>query len=286
MFYFKAMFVTPFRITLLVIGWIAMTAPSLFANQWSSSVGEAKAVQSRTEDISDRLNKYFPYSQATHASLHLDNVACQMVEAVRCGASWHQVQASLQQTCSLAGEVNSLVNADCKARNDRRVRDYLVDLSKRIERLRCSLDKDYARSQPSFCPPAAYPHSSGRPTWGTLPQILSPRVPGCAPNHPHLSNGYGLPDDTYDFDNAPYRGHSIPLGRRPLEFAPLESRPGLPGSYDLDPFGSEYPAEPLPSESPIGPIEYRVQRNTPSSKPKAAAIAQIGIEVLRLALGN
>ena len=120
----------------VAIGLIALMAPSTFANPWSWTLGDARSVQCRTKDIAERLNREFPYSQATMVALQMDNSACQLVDAIKCGASWEQVQSLVSRTCAIAGQVNQLANSDCHVRNDRRTRDYINDLSKRIERLR------------------------------------------------------------------------------------------------------------------------------------------------------
>ena len=137
----------------MLVLWSSCLVPSLYAGVWSCAVGDARAVRRKTEDVAQRLNEEFPYSVACQPAAQLDNAACQLVDSVSRGAPWHQVQSSLQRTCFLAGQVNTLVNADCNVRNDRRTRDHLNELSRRLERLRCNLDKAYAKTQPVFCEP-------------------------------------------------------------------------------------------------------------------------------------
>ena len=181
---------------LAVMSYLASFAPATFANPWSSTLGDARSVQRRTEDIAERLNREFPYSRATMVAAQLDNAACQLVDAIKCGASWEQVQASLSRTCALAGQVNALANADCHVRNDRRTRDHLNDLSKRIERLHCNLEKAYARTQPKFCPVPIHSH---RPSWGSQEHTVP----------------YGFPRDTYEYDSEPSYEQRMPFGVAP-----------------------------------------------------------------------
>ena len=181
---------------LTAIGALAIFVPSTYANPWSGTLGDARSVQCRTEDIADRLNREFPYCQATMAALQMDNAACQLVDAIKCGASWEQVQTSLSRTCALAGQVNVLANADCHVRNDRRTRDYINDLSKRMERLRNNLDKAFAKTQPKFCPPTIL---SNRPSWRSQEHAVP----------------YGFPRDTYDLDAYPRYEQSAPFGDAP-----------------------------------------------------------------------
>jgi hypothetical protein len=252
---------------LMAIGLLWMSIPSAFANQWAPSVGEAKEVQFRTRDIVDRSNRLFPYCPVAQSAMILDNSACQLVESVKCGASWEQVQMALARTCSLAGQLNSIINADCEVRNDRRTRDYMLDLSKRIERLRCSLDKDFARTQPSFCPPSRLPHNQYRPQIGVLPPMV-PSVPNHRQPYHVPSPFHPFPGSTYDFDNHPF------------EASPNESQPfGAPS------IGPDESRDFLPPGSQIGPIQYRVRNEAPRNSQRAIAVAQLGLEVLRL-FGN
>ena len=252
--------------TFSVIAFFAALTPLALANPWSWALGDARSVQSRTKDIAERLNREFPYSQATRIALYMDNAACQMVDDIKCGASWEQVQASLSRTCALASQVNEMANADCHVRNDNRTRDYINDLSKRVERLRCNLDKAYAKTQPKFCP---QPIVAQRPNWNARPQLepfansqnggwnssfqlrAVPSQPShverCQPNIEPRFPSQPYPRDTYEFDSAPY---------------------------------SDQP------RGPVGPIEYRVERNVPSHNPRAAAFVQLGLQAIKLMADN
>lgn len=252
--------------TFSAIAFFAALTPLALANPWSWALGDARSVQCRTKDIAERLNREFPYSQATTIALYMDNAACQMVDDIKSGASWEQVQASLSRTCDLASQVNEMANADCHVRNDNRTRDYINDLSKRVERLRCNLDKAYAKTQPKFCP---QPIVAQRPNWNAQPQVdpfanshnggwnssfqlrAVPSKPShverCQPNDEPRFQSQPYPRDTYEFDSAPY---------------------------------SEQPSR------PVGPIEYRVERNVPSHNPRAAAFVQLGLQAIKLMADN
>ena len=254
------------RAVLAAFGFLSILSPNSFAGVWSSALGEARSVQHKTEDIAERLNKEFPYSQVTTVALHMDNAACQLVESIKCGASWEQVQSTLSRTCALAGQVNELANLDCNVRNDRRIRDYLNDLSKRAERLHCSLDKAYAKTLPKFCTPPVTAHR---------PFVLAPsagwnssfhlRAIPVEPSHyqyrsmpnqdPRFNAQPDYPRDTYEFDSP---------------------------RYDAQPLQLETAPEAIPSGRPIGPIEYRVERNVPSQNSRAAALVQLGLHAIHL----
>ncbi len=257
------------RSVFVVFGLMAVLAPSTFANPWSRALSDAKYVQYRTKDVAERLNKEFPYSQATMVALQMDNAACQMLDAVKCGASWEQVQASLSKTSAYAGQVNELANADCHVRNDRRTRDYINDLSKRIERLHCSLDKAYELTQPKFCAPPVVSHrSSWNFQFQSDPTDVSPNSSWTYPSqnqyrdiptHPRYDLRPSYPRDTYEYDSQPLNGQAFPF----------ESEP-----------------EALPPGRPTGPIEYRVDRNIPSQNGRAVAFVQLGLQAIKLISQN
>ncbi len=258
------------RIVLGVIGFIATLATHSFAGAWSSALGDARSVQHKTEDIAERLNKEFPYSQVTTVALHLDNAACQLVESIKCGASWEQVQSSLSRICALGGQVNDLADADCHVRNDGRIRDYINDLSKRTERLHCSLDKAYAKTQPIFCHP---PVVSQRPypaapsaVWNgsfqsrTVPYDTSHHQYQAMPSEdPRFNTQPNYPRDTYEYDSPRYD----------VQPSPFESGPEL-----------------MPFRRPISPIEYRVDSNVPSQNPRTTALVQLGLHAIQLMAQN
>ena len=259
-----------YRMMFAAFGLMVMMSSSTFANPWSRALGDAKYVQYRTKDIAERLNREFPYSQVTMAALQMDNSACQLLDTVKCGAAWGQVQASLSRTCAYAGQVNELVNADCQVRNDRRTRDYINDLSKRIERLHCSLDKAYELTQPKFCAP---PVTSHRPSWNfqfqSDPFASSPNSGWNRPlpnqyrdmptEDPPFNRYPNYPRDTYEYDSIPLNEQSIPF--------------------------ESVPEAPFPGR-PVGPIEYRVDRNIPPQNGRAAAIVQLGLQAIKLISQN
>lgn len=242
-------YIQSWRIRFAAICLVSILAPSTRANPWSRALGDARAVQYRTKDIADRLNREFPYSQVATVALHMDNAACQLVEDVKCGASWQQVQVSLSRTCGIAGQVNALANADCDVRNDRRTRDYINDLSKRVERLRCNLDKAFAATQPKFCPPPAFANSRNHGWNNSFQYRETPMA------DPRFNAQPGYPRDTYEFDSPRYDEQPLPFGTAP---------------------------EALPPGRPVGPIEYRVERNVPTQNPRAAAFVQLGLQAIKL----
>ena len=226
----------------IVLLWSSCLVPSLFAGVWSCALGDARAVRRKTADVAERLNEDFPYSIACQAAAQLDNAACQLVESVSRGAPWPQVQASLLRACMLAGQVNSLVNEDCTVRNDRSTRDYLNELSRRIERLRCNLDKAYAKTQPVFCEPPRYKPQK--------PEVIL---------HKH--------DQACD-----------PFQLRPQIVRPYDSFPSSP--FAPNPYEAPAPNA-FPEDRDIRPIQYRAEQFESARPSRGQLLARIGMEVLR-----
>ena len=175
---------------------------ALAGNPWSSEVGEARSVQSKTDDIAERLSDDFPFSIATRPALHLDNVARQLESAVKSGCNWNQLQSLLQQTCTAGQQVHVLVLEDCRTRVDRRLTGYFGELSQRLERLDHELLKAYHKQTQPVC---------------------------VAPSRPPFADSHLL----YREETA------IPREFGPRDFGPRELGPGDVGPYHLGPVPSQ-----------------------------------------------
>lgn len=242
----------------------------LAGNPWSSEVGEARSVQSKTEDIAERLSDDFPFSIATRPALHLDNVARQLESAVKNGCSWNQLQSLLQQTCAAGQQVHALVLEDCRTRVDRRLTGYFGELSQRLERLDRELLKAYQKQTPPVCvvpprPPFVDPHLLYREdsyrrgdAWSNQQRIPGRESPfgwNPLPQFQHEERfREEIPTDPREFD---------PRGFGPRELEPRNAEP-----YHLGPV----PSQGLPPGSQIGPIQYRTQLPSRSDAPIARQV--------------
>lgn len=242
----------------------------LAGNPWSSEVGEARSVQSKTEDIAERLSDDFPFSIATRPALHLDNVARQLESAVKNGCSWNQLQSLLQQTCAAGQQVHALVLEDCRARVDRRLTGYFGELSQRLERLDRELLKAYQKQTQPICvvpsrPPFVDPHLLYREDSYRRGDAWSnqQRIPG-------RESPFGwnpLPQFQHE---ERYREEipNVPREFDPRDFGPRELGPREVGPNDLGPV----PGRGLPPGSQIGPIQYRTQMPSRSDAPIARQV--------------
>ncbi|AMV32988.1 hypothetical protein VN12_12760 [Pirellula sp. SH-Sr6A] len=136
----------------LVLG-LSMSSSSWARNPWSSEVGDARAVQSKTEDIAERLRDKFPFCPATSIASHLDQSANQLESLIEQGASWYQVQSALRQTRSLSGQTHRAASADRHVREDGRLMNYFGELNRRLDKLDQELREAYAKSSSPDCLP-------------------------------------------------------------------------------------------------------------------------------------
>lgn len=242
---------------------LACCCSEIFAgNPWASEVGEARSVQSKTEDIAERLSDDFPFSHATRPALHLDNTARQLESAVKSGCSWNQIQSLLQQTCVAGQQVHAMVSDDCRTRADRRLTGYFGELNQRLDRLDQELVKAYQKQTRPICvvplrPTLSVPHSSYREE--VYQHQGGWNVPQSTPRTDSQFGWNSSPQFRYE---ERFR-EEIPV--HPRDMGPREFGTHEFGPHDLQPV----PSQGLPPGSQIGPIQYRTQLPTRSESPIA-----------------
>ncbi len=216
------------------------------SNPWARAIGEAKCLHDVTEDLENRTHRLFPNSPATRLTCVLDDVACQLLEMVKCGADWGQLQAALRAFENIQMQVCRLVAADCHMVRDRTIANYLRMVDDRFR----DLVRDLSKCKPpvpdciSPYPPHYHPSLPG------IGHDDYPRIPELAPQprevhnydprfvnpnvHPAIpqqwqgampQNSY-YPRSTYDFDVMSSNrdnslqsrvGNSVPVDRRSTE---------------------------------------------------------------------
>ncbi|MBU6173606.1 MAG: hypothetical protein KGQ60_07365 [Planctomycetes bacterium] len=196
-------------------------------NPWSSEVSEARSVQSKTEDIAERLADEFPFSPAVRPAMDLDHMARQLRSLVECGASFGQIQTVLRTTCAASHHVHRLVASDCHARGDRRLVGYFPELTKRMDRLDRELADRYRSLAVPYCPPHGEP---------VVPVVTVPSLGGPVPYDWHQGSSR--------FDRE----------------APHESWRIAPEFLERLPVVPSVPSPQLPPGAQIGPIDYRTER--------------------------
>ncbi len=238
--------------------WIAsftIATPAQASNPWGRAVGEAQCLHDVTEDLENRTHRLFPNSPATSWTCLLDDAACQLLEMVKCGADWGQLQTALGSFQELNTHVCQLVASDCHMVRDRTIANYLRMVDDRYG----DLVRDLSKCKPPV-PSCNSPYSSHyhpshpfpypQSGLGGIPRIPQPvPSPGEAYNfdprfvnpngHPSIPRQWQgsvprdsyYPRSTYDFEATPSNrgnltqsqfGNLVPVDRRSVESQSFE----------------------------------------------------------------
>lgn len=165
---------------ILLGAWSGVPQIAIAGNPWRAAVGEATAVQSRTEDILERVHEKYPRSFVAQPAAILDNSACRLVEMLKSGAECDQVRLGLDQTNRLWQHVAAMIESDCHMRTDRNLRTYMESLDRRIARLATAIQHAMKRN------PEPVPILFGFDT----------------PNVPH--NGLQFPQPDFPYSRPPF----------------------------------------------------------------------------------
>ena len=241
-----------FAAALLWLGTVAITTPARASNPWGRAVGEAQCLHDVTEDLRNRAHRLFPAAPATALTCAIDESACQLLDLVKCGADWGQLQVALRRFGEIQAYLCRAITSDCHMSRDRTITNYLRMIDDRYGDLVRDLSKckppipscntPYpSHYHPSLPLPFPQPYSGN--DYGGYPDIqqsLQPQPydnipdpryvnPNANPNGPQYwqgstqRNSY-YPRSTYDFDAATagpsYRqpmniGSTVPIDRVP-----------------------------------------------------------------------
>ncbi len=240
--------VSSWAATLVCIASFSMSNSVLASNPWGRAVGEAQGLHDVTEDLRNRASRLFPTSPATRIACALDESACRILEMVKHGADWGQLQMALESFEHLNTHLCRAIAADCNMSRDRTIANYIRVVEDRFGDLVRDLSK--CKRPVSVCPspydsyyppqyPTPYPHYGDEPripqhvpTPRSVerydPRFVNPNLHPAIPDQWQGSmprNSY-YPNSTYDFDTmATNRDHSVqsqvgnlvPVDRRAVE---------------------------------------------------------------------
>jgi hypothetical protein len=190
-------------------------------NPWSRAIGEAKELQWETDDLRNRLNRLYPGSPAAQLSCSLDESACSVVEMVKGGADFYQLQVGLQSFKNIQLQLCHVVAMDFRIRNDQSTGRYLKKVEDRYNYLVADLSK--SRPLPPSCPTPGYQSYSN-------PWALPSPYPS---SQPAIPPGYSMPPV------IPFGGNQQPSTPNEIPHywqGSLPSNSMLPGSIH-DPHG-------------------------------------------------
>lgn len=236
-------------------------------NPWSRAIGEAKELQWETEDLRNRLNRLYAGSPAAQLSCSLDNSASAVVEMVKCGADYYQLQMGLQTFKSIQLQLCHLVANDCRIHHDQTTARYL----KKVEDRYNYLVNDLAKCRmPTSCPtPGIQSYSN--------PWALPSPYPSAQPAIPP---GYSMPP-VIPFGGTPYQ--EIPNQNTPNEVprywqGSLQPSNSYPRStYDFEPNGV-HPRE----MNPNFPTAISSYKSVPIDRPAQVERPPVAAEILSL----
>jgi hypothetical protein len=254
--------------TLIGLGSFSAGQTSFAAsNPWSRAIGEAKELQDETEDLRNRLNRLYAGSPAAQLSCSLDNSASAIVEMVKLGADYYQLQIGLQTFKSIQMQLYHVVATDCRIHHDQTTTRYLQKVEDRYN----YLVNDLAKCRlPTSCPTHGIQSYSN-------PWALPSPYPSAQPAIPP---GYSMPP-VIPFGGTPYQ--EVPNQSTPNE-VPRYWQGSLPpnshyprSTYDFEPNGA-YSRE----MNPNYPTAISSYKSIPIDRPTQVERAPIAAEVLSL----
>ena len=202
----------------MAIAILALANGALAGNPWSSAIGEAAAVQRRAEDIANRIKKTAPHGHLVRHAMAMDQLACGLLERLKCGASPNQVEGLYRQLQGNWNQLRVAIYTDPCLCTDRHLKSLADGMDTRMRNLCKAIDRVIAREF------------------------------RCAP-----SLGYNV-RDTYRFESHGYESYRVPFGV-PLGVPSNSIRFGVPAYPQTYPHPNLYRLGPNPGFS--GPGNWR-----------------------------
>ena len=199
----------------VAIAILALANGALAGNPWSSAIGEAAAVQRRAEDIANRIKKTAPHGHLVRQAMALDQLACGLLERLKCGASPNQVEGLYRQLQGNWNQLRIAIYTDPCLCTDRHLKSLADGMDTRMRNLCKAIDRVIAREF------------------------------RCAP-----SLGYNV-RDTYRFESHGYESYRVPFGV-PLGVPSNSIRFGVPAYPQTYPHPNLYRLGPNPGFSGPG----------------------------------
>jgi len=208
----------------VAIAILALANGALAGNPWSSAIGEAAAVQRRAEDIANRIKKTAPHGHLVRQAMAVDQLACGLLERIKCGASPNQVEGLYRQLEGNWNQLRVAIYTDPCLCTDRHLKSLSDGMDGRMRNLCKAIERVIAREfrcAPSF----GY---NGRDTCGFESHgYESYRVPFGVPfGVPSNSIRFGVP--AYPQPYLPPNVHRLPPNLPP-SLHRLGPNPGFSG---------------------------------------------------------
>jgi hypothetical protein len=137
----------------VAIAILALANGALAGNPWSSAIGEAAAVQRRAEDIANRIKKTAPHGHLVRQAMAVDQLACGLLERIKCGASPNQVEGIYRQLEGNWNQLRVAIYTDPCLCTDRHLKSLSDGMDGRMRNLCKAIERVIAREfrcAPSF----------------------------------------------------------------------------------------------------------------------------------------
>jgi hypothetical protein len=188
----------------VAIAILALANGALAGNPWSSAIGEAAAVQRRAEDIANRIKKTAPHGHLVRQAMAVDQLACGLLERIKCGASPNQVQGLYRQLEGNWNQLRVAIYTDPCLCTDRHLKSLSDGMDGRMRNLCKAIERVIAREF------------------------------RCAPSFGYNAPSFGYNGrDTYRFESHGYESYRVPFGvpSNSIRFGvPAYPQPYLPPS--------------------------------------------------------
>lgn len=129
----------------MAIAILALANGALAGNPWSSAIGEAAAVQRRAEDIANRIKKTAPHGHLVRQAMALDQLACGLLERIKCGAPPNQVEGLYRQLEGNWNRLRGAIYTDPCLCNDRHLKSLSGGMDTRMRNLCKAIERVIAR---------------------------------------------------------------------------------------------------------------------------------------------
>jgi len=198
---------------------LAMVHAAWAGNPWASAIGEACAVEHRAEAIAKRIQRTAPQSHLVRHAMALDQLACTLVQSLKCGAPCNQVQGLYRQLEGTWAQLRVAIYTDPCLCSDRTLKSLADGMDTRMRNLCRAIERVIEREY-RYAPRISYPGGS------------SNRIPLGVPSYsyrvsPNQSPGFSSPN--FPSPNIFAPGCPTPGFSAPGFSAPGWNQPRWPG---------------------------------------------------------
>ncbi len=193
---------------------LAMVHAAWAGNPWACAIGEASAVEHRAEAIAKRIQRTAPRSHLVRHAMALDQLACTLVQSLKCGAPCNQVQGLYRQLEGTWAQLRVAIYTDPCLCSDRTLKSLADGMDTRMRNLCRAIERVIEREY-RCAPRISYPVGS------------SNRIPLGVPSYSYRVSPYQSPG--FPAPNFSARVLPPPNFFAPNFFAPGWNQPRWPG---------------------------------------------------------